>query len=61
MKSPGRSGSADLTMVIAGVGGAVTVAESGGELTGVTESGGVPWAVAVLVMVPAFTSAWVTR
>jgi hypothetical protein len=56
----GESGDADLTTVNAGVGGAVTVAESGGEVSGVLEPGGVPCAVAVFVIVPASTSACVT-
>ena len=36
-----------------------TVAVDGPEVTGVTESGGVPWAVAVLDTLPASTSACV--
>jgi hypothetical protein len=57
VNDPVSDGEADFTTLIAGAGGAVTVAEDGGEFAGVVVAGGVPCAVAVLWIVPASTSA----
>ena len=52
-------GVADFTTVIAGLSGAGMVTVDGGDTTGGPE-GGLPVVVAVFVMLPASTSAWVS-